>query len=228
VHGGAAETVVAASAGRRGNLVETTLEALDSLFNLDRGATWDSTANGGIGGIVSSNAPPGAESARVVLVGLYAERDHSAGSSSVRFRRTAFVFVDTYSRTTLSDNSEIRGDIVFRFLRFGPWCVSPRSFALGVATPKSPRWGIMQSRRNAPLHDTLWHCRLGQTLPTRDRRYSGHRVQWSCEKHVDVHPPRRSSCVLRDTGARDTGGLHQRRVHVAHKRGRRTCPIDSG
>lgn len=36
MHGGAAETVVAASAGRRGNLVETTLEALDSLFNLDR------------------------------------------------------------------------------------------------------------------------------------------------------------------------------------------------
>ena len=39
-----------------GNLVETTLEALDSLFNFDQGATWDSTANGGIGGIVSSNA----------------------------------------------------------------------------------------------------------------------------------------------------------------------------
>ena len=78
---------------------------------------------------MSSNAPPGAQSARVVLVGLYAERDHSAGSSSVRFRRTAYVFVDTYLRTTLSDNSEIRGDIVFRFLRFGPWCVSPRSFA---------------------------------------------------------------------------------------------------
>ena len=56
----------------------------------------------------------------MVLVGLYAERDHSAGSSSVRFRRTAYVFVDTYSRTTLSDNSEIKGDIVFRFLRFGP------------------------------------------------------------------------------------------------------------
>jgi serine/threonine protein kinase len=28
--------------------------------------------------------------------------------------------VHTYSRTTLSDNSEIKGDIVFRFLRFGP------------------------------------------------------------------------------------------------------------
>jgi uncharacterized protein YjdB len=103
-----------------GNLVEPTLRALDSLFNLDQGATWDSTANGGLGGIVSSNAPEGSESARVVLVGLYSERDHSPGSSSVRFRRTAYVFVETYSRTTLSDNSEIKGDIVFRFLRFGP------------------------------------------------------------------------------------------------------------
>ena len=56
----------------------------------------------------------------MVLVGLYAERDHSAGSSSVHSGRTAYVFVDTYSRTTLSDNSEIKGDIVFRFLRFGP------------------------------------------------------------------------------------------------------------
>jgi len=70
--------------------------------------------------IGSSSRRTFSKSARVVLVGLYAERDHSAGSSSVRFRRTAYVFVDTYSRTTLSDNSEIKGDIVFRFLRFGP------------------------------------------------------------------------------------------------------------
>jgi len=47
-------------------------------------------------------------------------RDLSAGSSSVRFRRTAYVFVDTYSRTTLSDTSEIKGEFVFRFRRFGP------------------------------------------------------------------------------------------------------------
>jgi len=38
----------------------------------------------------------------------------------VRFRRTAYVFVDTYSRTTLSDNSAIKGEFVFRFRRFAP------------------------------------------------------------------------------------------------------------
>lgn len=103
-----------------GNLVEPTLVALDSLFKLDQGATWDSTANGGLGAIVSSNAPPGAESPRVVLVGLYEDRDHTPGSTAVRFRRTAWVFVDTYSRTTMPDVNEVKGDIVFRFLRFGP------------------------------------------------------------------------------------------------------------
>lgn len=103
-----------------GNLVGPTITALDSLFNLDLGATWDSTANGGLGAIVNSNAPPGAESPRVVQVGLYDDRDHSPGSSSVRFRRTAWVFVDTYSRTTNYDANEVIGDIVFRFLRFGP------------------------------------------------------------------------------------------------------------
>jgi hypothetical protein len=103
-----------------GNALAPTLSALDSLFKLDQGATWDSTANGGLGGIVSSNAPPGEESARVVLVGLYDDRDHSPGDSAVRFRRTAYVFVDTYSRTTNYDLNEVIGDIVFRFLRFGP------------------------------------------------------------------------------------------------------------
>jgi len=103
-----------------GNLVGPTILALDSLFKLDQGATWDSTANGGLGGIVGSNAPPGAESPRVVLVGLYVDRDHSPGATSVRFRRTAYVFVDTYSRATNFDLNEVQGDIVFRFLRFGP------------------------------------------------------------------------------------------------------------
>jgi uncharacterized protein YjdB len=103
-----------------GNAVAQTLVALDSLFELDRGAIWDSTANGGLGAIVNSNAPPGSESARVVLVGLYDDRDHAPGDIAVRFRRTAYVFVDTYSRTTNFDTNEVKGDIVFRFLRFGP------------------------------------------------------------------------------------------------------------
>jgi hypothetical protein len=30
------------------------------------------------------------------------------------------VFVDTYSRETNFDTNEVKGDIVFRFLRFGP------------------------------------------------------------------------------------------------------------
>jgi hypothetical protein len=100
--------------------VTPSVEALDSLFKLDAGAAWDSTANGGLGAIVGSNQADPMMSARVVLVGLYAETPNSGGSSSVRLRKTAYVFVDSYSRTTLSDNSEIRGDIVFRFLRFGP------------------------------------------------------------------------------------------------------------
>ena len=39
---------------------------------------------------------------------------------SVRFRRAAYVFVDTYARETNWDLNEAKGDIVFRFLRFGP------------------------------------------------------------------------------------------------------------
>ena len=101
-----------------GNLVGGTITGLDSLFKLDQGATWDSTANGGLGGIVSSNAPPGQESARVVLVPLYDFADQEPGRARVRFRGTAYVFVDTYSRDTVF--GETKGDIVFRFLRFGP------------------------------------------------------------------------------------------------------------
>jgi hypothetical protein len=111
-------TLGAANPLAAGNLVGPTITALDSLFKLDQGATWDSTANGGLGAIVASNAPPGMESARVVLVGLYDIRDHPPGSAAVRLRRTAYVFVDTYSRTTAF--GEVAGDIVFRFLRFGP------------------------------------------------------------------------------------------------------------
>jgi hypothetical protein len=103
-----------------GNLLGPTIEALDSLFKLDDGATWDSTANNGLGGIVSSNAPPGAESPRVVLVGLYVIGDQSPGSSSARLRRTAWVFVDSFARETNYDVNAVKGDIVFRFLRFGP------------------------------------------------------------------------------------------------------------
>jgi uncharacterized protein YjdB len=101
-----------------GNLVSPTVTALDSLFKLDQGATWDSTANGGLGAIVSSNAPRGEESVRVVLVPLYDFADQQPGKARVRFRGTAYVFVDTYSRETVF--GETRGDIVFRFLRFGP------------------------------------------------------------------------------------------------------------
>ena len=68
----------------------------------------------------SSNAPPGQESARVVLVGLYDFADAQPGSAFVTFRGTAYVFVDTYARETNFDLNEVRGDIVFRFLRFGP------------------------------------------------------------------------------------------------------------
>jgi hypothetical protein len=103
-----------------GNLIGSTVNALDSLFALDQGATWDSTANGGLGAIVASNAPPGQESARVVLVPLYNFADMQPGGSRVRFRGTAYVFVDTYSRTTNSSTGEVKADIVFRFLRFGP------------------------------------------------------------------------------------------------------------
>ena len=103
-----------------GNLVAGTVRGLDSLFKLDQGATWDSTANGGLGGIVSSNAPPGQESVRVVLVPLYNFADMQPGRSRVRFRGTAYVFVDTYSRTSNANTGEEMADIVFRFLRFGP------------------------------------------------------------------------------------------------------------
>jgi hypothetical protein len=94
--------------------------SLESLFALDPAATWDASANGGLGGIVSSNAPPGQESARVVLVALYNFADQQPGRARVRFRGTAYVFIDTYSPATDSNTGEVKGDIVFRFLRFGP------------------------------------------------------------------------------------------------------------
>ena len=103
-----------------GSMVNPTVSALESLFALDPDATWDATANGGLGAIVSSNAPPGQESARVVLVALYNFADMQPGRARVRFRGTAYVFVDSYSPATNSNTGELKGDIVFRFLRFGP------------------------------------------------------------------------------------------------------------
>ena len=103
-----------------GNLVSPTVAGLDSLFARDPNAAWDPTANGGLGGIVGSNAPHGSESARVVQVPLYVQRDQSAGSATVRFRRTATVFLDSYASVDDATTGARRGDITFRFLRFGP------------------------------------------------------------------------------------------------------------
>ena len=102
-----------------GNQSSTTVAGLDSLFALDPNAAWDSTANGGQGGIVNSNAAPGAESARVVQVALYIFGG-SSGASRVPVGRTAFVFLDSYVRVSGTPPGGQRGDITFRFLRFGP------------------------------------------------------------------------------------------------------------
>ena len=103
-----------------GNLVGPTVTGLDSLFTLDPNAAWDPSANDGQGGIVGSNAAPGTESARVVQVGLYAQSENqSPGASSIRFRRTAFVFLESYVRVSGVPPGGLRGDITFRFLRFG-------------------------------------------------------------------------------------------------------------
>jgi hypothetical protein len=103
-----------------GNLVGPTITGLDSLFELDPNAAWDPSANGGQGGIVGSNAPPGTESARVVKVGTYVLGDNSLGASTVRMRRVAYVFVESYARATGVPPGATIGDITFRFLRFGP------------------------------------------------------------------------------------------------------------
>ena len=103
-----------------GNLVSPTVAALDTLFTRDPNAAWDPSANGGVGGIVGSNAPTGSESARVVQVPLYVQNDQRAGSGTVRFRRTATVFLDSYARVDDATTGAKRGDITFRFLRYGP------------------------------------------------------------------------------------------------------------
>ena len=77
-------------------------------------------ANGGQGGIVGSNAAPGTESARVLQVGLFEPSDHTPGSSSVRLRRTAYVFLESYARVANPDTGALKADVTFRFLRFGP------------------------------------------------------------------------------------------------------------
>jgi uncharacterized protein YjdB len=103
-----------------GNLFGPTVAALDTLFSRDPGAAWDPSANGGQGGIVGSSAPAGTESARVVQVGLYAQSENqSSGVSSIRLRRTAFVFLESYVRVNGVPPGGTRGDITFRFLRFG-------------------------------------------------------------------------------------------------------------
>ena len=102
-----------------GNLVGPTVTGLDGLFALDPNAAWDPAANGGLGGIVGSNAPPGSESARVVQVALYIFNGQLAGASRIAVRRTAFVFIESYVRVSTPPAS-LAGDITFRFLRFGP------------------------------------------------------------------------------------------------------------
>ena len=102
-----------------GNLVSPTVTGLDGLFALDPNAAWDPAANGGQGGIVGSNAPPGSESARVVQAALYIFNGQSVGASRIAVRRTAFVFIESYVKVSTPPAS-LRGDITFRFLRFGP------------------------------------------------------------------------------------------------------------
>ena len=101
------------------NQVLTTVAGLDSLFALDPGAVRDPSANGGLGGIVGSNAAPGTESARVVQVGLYTNSDNWFAATRIRLRRTAFVFVESYVRVAGVPPGSLRADITFRFLRFG-------------------------------------------------------------------------------------------------------------
>lgn len=102
-----------------GNLVGPTITGLDSLFTRDPNATWDPSANGGLGGIVGSNAPVGGESARVVQVALYIPNGQ-VGVSRVAVQRTAFVFVESYVKVAGTPPGSLRADITFRFLRFGP------------------------------------------------------------------------------------------------------------
>ena len=115
----ASATLGAPNRAAVGNLTGPTVVAMDSLFARDPGAHWDESANGGQGGIVGSNAAPGTQSARVLLVGLFEPSDHTFGSSVIRFRQMAYVFVESYVRTT--DESGARaGDLTFRFVGFAP------------------------------------------------------------------------------------------------------------